>query len=32
MLGCESVRSKDDDKFEVDLEGGDGERLYPNLC
>ncbi|KAK9182466.1 hypothetical protein WN944_025611 [Citrus x changshan-huyou] len=31
MLGYESVRSKDDGKFEVDLEGGDGERLYPGL-
>ena len=31
MLGYENVRSKDDDKFEVDLEGGEGEKLYPSL-
>lgn len=31
MLGYEGVRSKDDGKFEVDLEGGDGDRLYPGL-
>ncbi|KAJ4721849.1 BI1-like protein [Melia azedarach] len=29
--GYESVRNKGDEKFCVDLEAGDGERLYPGL-
>ena len=31
MSGYESVRSKDDEKFNLDLEGGRGERLYPGI-
>ncbi|KAJ0092290.1 hypothetical protein Patl1_25487 [Pistacia atlantica] len=31
MSGYESVRSKDDEKFNLDLEGGRGGRLYPGI-
>lgn len=31
MSGYESVRTKDDEKFNVDLEGGCGDQLYPGI-